>query len=86
MSMRKDLGRSRALRPSAESLEVRQLLSATVSGIDTAGDHWTLTLQGQGALQVIKQTDPHRQPAAPDLGHRDQVDHRFGDRPDGAPS
>ena len=58
MSMRKDLGRSRALRPSAESLEGRQLLSATVSGTDTAGDHWTLTLQGKGSLQVIKQDDP----------------------------
>ncbi len=57
MAMRKDLGRMRALRPSAESLEVRQLLSATVSGTDTAGDHWTLTLQGRGALQVLKQND-----------------------------
>ncbi len=58
MSMRKDLGRSRALRPSAESLEGRQLLSATVSGTDTAGDKWTLTLLGKGTLQVVKQTDP----------------------------
>ena len=58
MSMRKDLGRSRAIRPSAESLEGRRMLSATVSGTDTAGDHWTLTLTGKGALQVLKQTDP----------------------------
>ena len=58
MSMRKDLGRSRAIRPSAESLEGRRMLSATVSGTDTAGDHWTLTLAGKGALQVLKQTDP----------------------------
>jgi hypothetical protein len=58
MSMRKDLGRSRALRPSAESLELRQLLSATVSGTDTAGDKWTLKLLGKGTLQVVKQTDP----------------------------
>jgi hypothetical protein len=58
MSMRKDLGRSRALRPTAETLEMRQLLSATVSGTDTAGDKWTLTLLGKGALQVVKQDDP----------------------------
>ncbi len=58
MSMRKHLGRSLALRPSAERLEGRQLLSATVSGTDTAGDHWTLTLQGHGTIQVVKQTDP----------------------------
>ncbi len=64
MSMRKHLGRSRALRPSAESLEERQLLSATVSGTDTAGDQWTLTLQGQGTLQVAKQNDSTGNPAA----------------------
>jgi hypothetical protein len=64
MSIRKDLGRSRALRPSAESLEVRQLLSATVSGTDTAGDQWTLTLLGKGALQVIKQNDSTGNPGA----------------------
>lgn len=58
MSMRKHLGRSRALRPSAESLELRQLLSATVSGTDTAGDKWTLKLLGPGTLQVTKQDDP----------------------------
>ncbi len=57
MSMRKDHGRSRALRPSAESLESRQLLSATVSGMDTAGDKWTLKLLGRGTLQVLKQTE-----------------------------
>ena len=64
MSMRKDLGRSRALRPSAECLEGRQLLSATVSGTDTAGDHWTLTLKGKGALQVVKQDDSTGNPGA----------------------
>jgi hypothetical protein len=58
MSMRKDLGRSRGLRPTAESLEMRQLLSATVSGMDTAGDKWTLQLLGPGTLQVVKQDDP----------------------------
>jgi hypothetical protein len=58
MSMRKDHGRSRALRPAAENLEPRQLLAATVSGMDTAGDKWTLKLLGPGTLQVVKQTDP----------------------------
>jgi hypothetical protein len=66
MSMRKHLGRSRALRPSAESLEERQLLSATVSGTDTAGDKWTLTLQGKGTLQVVKQDDSSGNPGALD--------------------
>jgi hypothetical protein len=66
MSMRKHLGRSRALRPSAESLEGRQLLSATVSGTDTAGDQWTLTLTGAGTLQVVKQDDSSGNPGALD--------------------
>jgi hypothetical protein len=64
MSNRKHLGRSRVLKPSAECLEGRQLLSATVSGTDTAGDHWTLTLQGRGALQVVKQDDASGNPGA----------------------
>ncbi len=64
MSMRKHLGRSRAYRPSAECLEGRQLLSATVSGTDTAGDQWTLTLQGHGSLQVVKQNDSTGSPGA----------------------
>jgi hypothetical protein len=44
----------------AESLETRQVLSvlstvpsATVSGTDTKGDRWTLTLYGQGTLNVV---------------------------------
>ena len=57
MAKRHQLGRSRALQPSAESLEGRQLLSGTVSGVDTAGDRWTLTLSGRGSIQVIKQPD-----------------------------
>lgn len=64
MSKRKHLGRSRALRPSAEGLEGRQLLSATVSGTDTAGDRWTLRLSGRGSLQVLKQDDASGNPAA----------------------
>src|SRR5271170_4222453 len=66
MSMRKHLGRSRAFRPSADCLEGRQLLSATVSGIDTAGDRWTLTLEGHGTLQVVKQDDSTGNPGALD--------------------
>jgi len=64
MATRKHLGRSRALRPLAEGLEGRQLLSATVSGTNTAGDHWTLTLKGRGSLQVIKQNDATGSPGA----------------------
>jgi len=44
----------------AESLETRQLLSslstvpsATVSGTDSKGDRWTLTLYGPGTLNVV---------------------------------
>ena len=47
-------------RPLAERLETRQLLSslstvptASVSGIDSKGDHWTLTLYGPGTLNVV---------------------------------
>ncbi len=64
MSMRKHPGRPRALRPSAECLEARQLLAASVSGVNTAGDHWTLTLTGRGTLQVLKQNDATGNPAA----------------------
>jgi hypothetical protein len=64
MSMRKHLGRSRAFRPSAEGLEGRQLLSATVTGMNTEGDVWTLTLSGRGSLQVVKQNDASGNPAA----------------------
>ena len=64
MSTRKHLGQSRTFRPSAESLEGRQLLSGTVSGVDTAGDQWTLTLSGHGTIQVIKQNDSTGSPAS----------------------
>ena len=60
MSMRKPTPSRRSLRPLAESLETRQLLSslstvptATVSGTDTKGDRWTLTLYGPGTLNVV---------------------------------
>jgi len=63
MSTRKPAASRRSLRPLAESLETRQLLSslstvpsATVSGTDTKGDHWTLTLYGPGTLNVVDST------------------------------
>ena len=66
----------------AESLEVRQMLSATVSGTDTAGDHWTLTLaRARGQLQVIKQNDSTGSPGGVGFGHRDQFDYRLRHRP-----
>ncbi len=60
MSMRKPTPPSRTLRPQAESLEMRQLLSSNaskftvaVSGIDPDGASWTLRLYGQRTLNVI---------------------------------
>lgn len=63
MSTRKLHPRTRALRPSAEGLETRQLLAATVSGIDVDGDQWTLRLVGPGALTVVKQNGADGNPA-----------------------
>src|SRR3954463_5367592 len=60
MSTRKSTPSRRSLRPQAESLETRQLLSslsttpsATVSGTDTKGDRWTLRLYGPGTMNVV---------------------------------
>jgi hypothetical protein len=60
MSMRKPTPPSRTLRPQAESLEMRQLLSSNpakftqaVSGVDPDGASWTLRLYGPGTLNVI---------------------------------
>ena len=66
MATQKQHGRSRGLRPSAESLEGRQLLAGSVSGMNTAGDHWTLTVLGKGKVQVIKQPDSTGIPSALD--------------------
>src|SRR5271157_5336144 len=62
MSMRKPTPSRRSHRPVAESLETRQLLSslsthpsASVTGTDTQGDVWTLTLFGPGTLNVVDQ-------------------------------
>jgi hypothetical protein len=60
MSTRKTKTINRSVSPLAERLETRELLSslsttpsASVSGIDTKGDHWTLTLLGPGTLNVV---------------------------------
>ena len=63
MSTRKPKPPRRSLLTTAESLETRQLLSslsthisASVSGTDTKGDKWTLTLYGPGTLNVVDST------------------------------
>ena len=58
MATRKPSPRNRAVRPAAEDLESRHLLSQVVSGTDTDGDSWTLQLFGRGSLTVVKQVDP----------------------------
>src|SRR3954469_15520964 len=62
MSKRKPSPARRSLRPLAENLETRQLLSsglgkatATVRGTDPDGAHWTLRLYGPGTLNVVDQ-------------------------------
>ena len=72
MSMRKPAPSRRSLRPLAESLETRQLLSslstvptATVSGTDTKGDRWTLTLYGPGTLNVVDKNGTAFTPGQP---------------------
>src|SRR6266511_6332775 len=55
MATRKPSPRNRAVRPAAEDLESRHLLSKVVSGTDIDGDTWTLRLFGRGSLTVVKQ-------------------------------
>ena len=62
MSTRKHPSRFRAIRPSAEGLEERQLLSGVISGVDGDGDTWTLKLIGPGALGVVRQNGPDGNP------------------------
>jgi hypothetical protein len=64
MAKRKHPSRFRAIRPATENLEERQLLSGTVSGVDTEGDAWTLRLIGPGSIQVTKQPDANGNPTA----------------------
>src|ERR1700739_1149423 len=61
MSKRNPSPSRRSLRPLAEGLETRQLLSsspygtptAQVSGTDPDGTYWTLRLYGPGTLNVV---------------------------------
>ena len=46
---------SRAVRPLAEALETRQLLAASLKGVDLSGNHWLLRLSGPGDLSVTQQ-------------------------------
>ena len=62
MSKRKPSPPARSLRPLAESLETRQLLSsaygkptAVARGTDPDGAQWTLRLYGPGTLNVVDQ-------------------------------
>src|SRR4051794_18155315 len=64
MATRKPSPRYRAVRPEAEDLESRHLLSATASGVDGDGDLWTLKLLGPGSLVVTKQPDASGNPTA----------------------
>ena len=86
MSTRKPTPPRRSLRPTAESLETRQLLSslsthvsASVSGTDTNGDKWTLTLYGPGTLNVVDQNGTAFTKDTQDITRRHQHDHRFRD-------
>ena len=54
--------RSRALCPSPEALEGRQLLAKIISGVDLAGNQWTLHLIGPGDLSVTTQDDVNGHP------------------------
>lgn len=57
--------RSRGRRPQPEALEARQLMAASLRGVDIDGDVWVLRLVGAGDLRVTLQPnsngDPPRQ-------------------------
>lgn len=55
MAQRIHRTKSKGIRPTAEGLETRQLLSAQVTGTDIDGDTWVLDLQGPGDLSVFNQ-------------------------------
>jgi len=63
--------RSRAFSPSPEALEGRQLLAKVISGVDLAGDQWTLHLIGPGDLSVTTQDDVNGNPVP--LTSRSQI-------------
>ncbi len=47
----------RTFTPAPEGLEERKLLAKVATGVDPAGDVWTLQLVGPGDLRVINQPD-----------------------------
>jgi hypothetical protein len=64
MSTPKQAAKMRSVRPEAEALEGRQLLSMTVSGQDVDGDTFTIRLSGPGDLRVVKQNNSSGTPAS----------------------
>jgi hypothetical protein len=54
----------RAVRPAAEGLESRELLSKTITGADADGDTWVLKLIGPGDVRVVNQNGPDGNPIA----------------------
>src|SRR3954471_22402859 len=65
MSNRRPSPRNRALRPSSEGLETRQLLSSQVTGTDLDGDTWALTLFGPGTMNVSTAAGSPINPSVP---------------------
>lgn len=56
--------RSKGMRPVAEALETRQLLTKVIRGVDIDGDTWVLKLIGPGDFRVTTQNDvPLNQPS-----------------------
>ncbi len=88
MSKRKPTPADRSLRPMAESLETRQLLSgdrprdvlqsatAVVKGTDPDGAQWTLRLYGPGALSVVGTKGDMFTRVDPEHERVDRHDHR----------
>ena len=63
MPKRKHSPPTRLFRPEADGLETRQMLSGVVTGMDSKGDNWTLTMIGPGTVSVLKQNDANGNPA-----------------------
>ncbi|MFO0956284.1 MAG: hypothetical protein U0800_02325 [Isosphaeraceae bacterium] len=49
--------RTRAITPATEALEVREMLSRVVTGIDADGDRWKLAIHGPGEFRVTTQNN-----------------------------
>jgi hypothetical protein len=69
MSMRRQKSQAHL---ALESLEDRQLLSKTISGVDPDGDHWTMTLIGPGDFRVINQPNAAGDPVP--IGQPAEID------------